>query len=40
MLVLATVESLLGSIWFAFSLAALGYILGNLLPISRFIGRS
>jgi hypothetical protein len=35
-MMIATIESLLGSLWFALMLAAGGYIAGNLFPLSRF----
>jgi hypothetical protein len=35
-MMIATIESLMGSFWFALMLAAGGYIAGNLFPLSRF----
>lgn len=32
---LATIESLLGSVWFALLLGVLGYVAGNLWPLRK-----
>lgn len=34
-MILSTIESLVGSIWFALLLGAVGYVLGNVMPIKR-----
>jgi hypothetical protein len=36
---LATVSSLLGSIWFGFLLGVCGYLVGSAFPITRFMDR-
>jgi hypothetical protein len=35
-MILASIESLLGSIWFAGLLGVLGYIAGHIFPVSFF----
>jgi len=35
-MILATIESLLGSIWFAGLTFLAGYLLGHIFPISKF----
>jgi hypothetical protein len=37
-MILATVESLIGSVWAAFACLAVGYIAGHVLPISKIVG--
>lgn len=32
---LASIESFLGSVWFGLALGVVGYVAGNVLPISR-----
>ena len=39
MIHLASLESLIGSIWFAGMLGLAGYIAGNLFPICKFMGK-
>ena len=36
---LASVSSLVGSIWFGLMLCLAGYVAGHILPITRFTGR-
>jgi len=37
-MILASIESFLGSLWFGIALLAIGYIGGNLVPFSSLTG--
>lgn len=32
---LASIESFLGSVWFGLALGVVGYVVGNVVPVSR-----
>jgi hypothetical protein len=38
MMTLASIESLIGSVWGAVAAFAIGYIAGNLVPLSKIAG--
>ena len=38
-MILGSIESLLGSLWFALLLGVVGYVVGNVLPISKWFRR-
>jgi hypothetical protein len=38
MMLLASMESLLGSLWFGLMLGVIGYIVGHVVPVHRVAG--